>query len=277
MLDKWFKRLCIALPLCASGMLFAAPASSELTAEQIVQAAVQRAQWAGTSNPQRNYNYDKTSIVEELDGKGRVKSRKEKFLQFESGVGTLKELKVDGKPATLPEVKKQEAQTISDRQHIAPSKTTRRDDNWCQYLTGELISRYNFVLVGSEEIGGRAAYVLTFEPKNDHLPVKEMTDRLINRLAGKVWVDANQFEVAKAEIRLLDEVSLWGGLIAALRKFSFNVERTPVDKDVWMNQATKMELEGRKLFDTMRMRIKSESGNFRRPVAFNSHAKPIGS
>ncbi len=276
MSEDWLKRLCIVFCLCGAGTLFAAPASSELTAEQIVQAAIQRAQWAGT-NLQKNYNYDKTSIVEELDSKGNVKSRKEKVLQFESGVGTLKELKVNGKSATLPEVKKQEAQTTSDRQHIAPSKATRRDDNWCQYVNRELTSRYNFMLVGSEEIGGRAAYVLTFEPKSDHLPVKEMTDRLVNRLAGKVWVDAGQFEVAKAEVHLLDEVTLWGGLIAALKKFYFNVERTPVDDNVWMNQATKMELEGRKLFDTMRMRIKSESGNFRRPVAFDKHARQIRS
>src|SRR2546422_5277800 len=145
MLDYWLKRLCIVFSLCAGGMVFAAPASSELTAEQIVQAAIQRAQWAGTSNPQKSYNYDKTSIIEELDSKGHVKNRKEKLLQFESGVGTLKELKVNGKTATLPELKRQEAQTTSERQHIAPSNSARRDDNWGQYVTRELTSRYNFV------------------------------------------------------------------------------------------------------------------------------------
>ena len=277
MLEYWLKRLCIVVSLCATGIAFAAPSSGDLSADEIVQQAVKRAQWAGDSNPQKEYNYEKTSIIEELDGQGRVKSRKEKLLQFQAGVGTLKELKVNGKTATLPEVKKQEAQTTSDRQHLTQKNTARRDDNWCQYLTRELTARYNFSLVGQENIGSRAAYVLKFEPKSDHLPVKEITDRLINRLAGKIWIDAGQFEVAKAEIRLLDEVTMWGGVLGAMKKLYFNVERAPIDQNVWVNQATKVELEGRKLFDTMRMRIKSESGNFRKPVAFNCHATQIGS
>ena len=35
-----------------------------------------------------------------------------------------------------------------------------------------------------------------FEPISHNLPVRQIADRLINQIAGKVWVDAQEFEVA---------------------------------------------------------------------------------
>jgi hypothetical protein len=156
----------------------------------------------------------------------------------------------------------------ADREHVTKGPRTRRDDNWGEYLNKELTSRYRFELLGSEEVAGRAAYVLTFRPRSNKLPVKQMTDRLLNRLGGKVWVDAREFEVAKAEIDLLSEVTMWGGVLGAMKKFSFDVERTRVD-GVWFNRVSNFEMQGRKLLDGTRMRVRSETSNFRRNVAFN--------
>ena len=110
--------------------------------------------------------------------------------------------------------------------------------------------------------------MLTFRPRSNKLPVRKVTDRLLNRLGGKVWVDAREFEVAKAEIDLLGEVTMWGGVLGAMKKFSFDVERTRVD-GVWFNRVSNFEVQGRKLLDGTHMRVKSETSNFRRNVAFN--------
>jgi hypothetical protein len=267
MQNHWLKPIAVVLYVCACGMGAAAQraAPAELTAEQIVGRAVLRAQLVHTLNKQTNYSYQKTSTVEELDGKGKVKSRKEKLLEFESGLGTLKELKINGESLSDRELRKQEAQATADRQQVSKGHASRRDDNWGKYLTKELTGRFAFELVGEEKVAGRPAYVLSFEPKGDKLPVKQVTDRLVNRLAGKIWVDKGEFEIAKAEIGLLDEVTMWGGMLGALKKFAFDVERTRVD-DVWFNRVSNFEMEGRKLFDSTRVRIKSESGNFRKPA-----------
>lgn len=268
MLDHWLKFLAVALSLCAAG-----PASSEplkeisgLTADQIVQRALGRAQLVHRLNRNTNYSYQKTTVIEELDGKGRVTKTKEKLLQFQSGVGTLKEMKVNGKPASLPD-KKQEAQSVADRQQMTRGPGSKRDDNWGAYLNKELVARYHFELLGREDVAGRQSYVLKFQPR-DKLPVKQITDRLINRLGGKVWIDAREFEVAKAEIDLLGEVTMWGGMLGAMKKFSFDVERARVD-DVWFNRVSHFEMEGRKVFDSTRLRVKSESGNFHKTAEFH--------
>ena len=269
MLGLCSQRICIC-SLFASGALFAAPPEvpTGLTAEQIVNRAVNRAQWAQALKRHTNYAYQKATLVEELDGKGRLKSSKEKLLQFESGVGTLKEIKKNGKTLPLPAKAASESESGADRQHLAQGTPTRRDDNWGEYLNKELASRYSFDLVGHEDVAGRSAYVLKFQPRSDKLPVKQTTDRLLNRLAGKVWVDAREFEVAKAEINLLGEVTMWGGVLGAMKKFSFDVERTRVD-DVWFNRVTNFEMQGRKLLDGTRTRVKSETSNFRKSVALN--------
>ena len=261
---------CVCWLLAGTG-LFAAPAQfrAELTSEQIVQRALARAQWVQELKRQTNYCYQRTTVVEELDGKGGVKSSKEKLIQFESGVSTLKELKKNGKTVPLPAKREAEAEATADRQHITKNPRTRRDDNWTEYLNKELTARYTFKLVGREDVAGRPAYVLTFQPRNDKLPVKQITDRLLNRLGGKVWVDEGEFEVAKAEIDLLDEVTMWGGVLGAMKKFTFDIERTRVD-DVWFNRVSNFEMEGRKLLDGTRMRVKSEASNFRKTAAFNN-------
>jgi len=265
--EVWLKRLCVC-SLVAGTALFAAAADipAELTAEQIVQRTMARAQFAQKFNRQTNFTYQKTTMVEELDGKGQIKSSKEKVLEFERGVGTIKEMRKNGKPLALP-AKAETSEGAADREQVVKAPRNRRDDNWVEYLNKELIARYDFELVGREDVAGRDAYVMKFKPKSEDLPVKQITDRLINRLGGKVWVDAREFEVAKAEIGLLSEITMWGGVLGAMKKFSFDVERTRVE-GVWFNRVTNFEMEGRKLFDGTRMRVKSETSNFRPSGAF---------
>ena len=45
-----------------------------------------------------------------------------------------------------------------------------------------------------------------------------MVDRLLNRISGTVWIDVEEFEVARADIQLRSEVNLLGGVIGSLKK-----------------------------------------------------------
>jgi hypothetical protein len=108
---------------------------------------------------------------------------------------------------------------------------------------------------------GRKTYVLTFEPKND-LPVKKLADRFLNQIAGTVWIDAEDFEIARAEIHLKSEVTLWGGVIGTLRHCRFTLERTRLPDGVWFNSSSHGIFEGRKLLEPMLIRTHSESTNF---------------
>lgn len=67
-------------------------------------------------------------------------------------------------------------------------------------INHDLVQRFHFEVIGEELFRGRRSYVLTMEPKSRDLPVKQLQDNFFNKLGGKVWIDAADYEVAKAEI-----------------------------------------------------------------------------
>lgn len=235
-----------------------------LSAEQVVRKMLERGQGPQSANKQANYSYTKLSVTEEFNGKGQLKEKKEKLLQFESGYGRLSQLKLNGRALTGSEFRKQEQEALEARQHVTDSKNARRDDNWEKYINPELIAKYKYTMLGHEAVNGRVSYVIGFEPRSGDLPVNRLVDRLTNRLGGKVWIDEEDFEIARAQVALRGEVALWGGVLGNLRKCNFTVERTRVDDNVWFNTATNGEFEGRKLLEPTRIRTRSESSNFKK-------------
>jgi hypothetical protein len=264
-----FPRNCLTLALAfflSARLVHAAAPAGELTAEQIMKKTIERAKTTRAAKTQNNYSYTKVSVTEEFDGKGKLSEKKEKVLEFKQGYGQLSALKLNGRSITGAEFRKLDEAAIHARQEVTDSKSDRRDDNWEKYLTAELIAKYSFKLIGQEPINGRSAYVVGFEPASDNLPVDRLIDRLTNRLGGKIWIDEEDFEIARAQVALRSEVNLWRGVLGNLRKCNFTVERSRVDDQVWFDTLTNGEFEGRKLLDATHVRTRSESSNFRKAV-----------
>ena len=91
-----------------------------------------------------------------------------------------------------------------------------------------------------------------------------MTDRFLNHIAGTVWIDAEEFEIAKLELHLQGEVTLWDGLIGTLRRGSYTLERIRLPDGAWFNHSSHGAFEGRKLTEPLLIRTRSDSNNFRR-------------
>jgi hypothetical protein len=264
-----FPRNCLIVALLwllGMPLLSATATGDELTAEQIIKKTLDRAKAIRTANKQNGYSYTKMSVTEEFDNKGKVTDKKEKVLEFEAGYGRLSTLKLNGRAVTGAEFRKLDQAAIHARQEVTDSKSDRRDDNWEKYLTPELMAKYSFKLIGHDSINGRSAYVVGFEPASDNLPTERLIDRLTNRLGGKIWVDEEDFEIARAQVALRSEVNLWRGVLGNLRKCNFTVERSRVDDQVWFNTLTNGEFEGRKLLEPTHVRTRSESSNFRKIV-----------
>ncbi|HKQ38234.1 MAG TPA: hypothetical protein VJ063_09165, partial [Verrucomicrobiae bacterium] len=266
-------RIVVFLLVIGGGKLFAgveggagsgSARTNGITAEEIVRRMVARADEATNGSPRANYVYFKKSTTEKLNGKGNVEERKEKLIQITGGKGSVVQIKVNGKPLSAEELKKAEAEVQAEDQKMNDSRVARRSDNFERLLTGDLVSRYRFELVREELLNGRRSYVLNFRPAAGELPVREMSDRFINNLRGVIWVDAEEYEIAKADLALQSEVTLWGGILGALRKFDYKVERVRVDDGVWFNRLSRGEFAGRKFLDNVSLRTRSECTNFER-------------
>ena len=204
-------------------------------------------------------------MLEDLDTKGRVKDHKDKVfdVSVEGGLTFLKLIELNGQKLSAAELKKENEHEAAERQKLMDGKPAKKGDERENFLTLDLVQRFHFTLSGQQILNGRKAYVLVFEPK-PNLPVKNLTDRFVNQMAGTAWIDAEDFEIARAEIHLQGEVTLWGGLVGTLKHCRYTLERTRLADGTWFNQMSHGIFEGRKLLEPMMIRTRSEASDFHR-------------
>jgi hypothetical protein len=248
----------------AAGPAFAR-AETVLSGDDIVRQAVDRAEAPATSVARPDYTYTKHTVTDELDAKGHVKGRKEKLYEVlvESGLSYLKLLQVNGRQLSGEQLRKQQEREEAERQKMTDSQPGKKGDNRENFLTAELVERYHFTLLDKQTVNGRVAYRLAFEPKSG-LAVRRLTDRFLNQIAGTVWIDAEEFEIARAEIHLKSEVALWGGMVGTLKRCAFTLQRTRLPDGIWFNAVSHGFFEGRRLLEPMLIKTQSESTNFRK-------------
>jgi hypothetical protein len=237
--------------------------ASPTTANEIIREAVKRASSVRANTANIGYTYTKVNVTEELDGKGKVKQQKRRVFQvhFRSGETFVKLVEVDGHRPAEADLKVQ-AETQSST-HQLFGKSGSGEDGHGSLLTPEIVARFDFTLVGQTSINGRPAYQINFAPKESALPVRRMIDRLLDRISGTLWIDSDEYEVARADLSLGSEVDFLGGVLGCLRKIAYTMTRVRVADGIWLHSASFGDFEGRKLLESMWIKTKSECRDFR--------------
>lgn len=251
-------------------------AETALSADEIVQKAVARGQ-EDHQGTVPDFNYRKLTVTEELDGTGQVKERREKVydISYRDGLSHATLLQVNGHAPSEADLKQQADNEMSAGKLMGQSKPVK-GDNRENFLTPELVARFDFKIVGQTNLNGRMAYVISFAPKNPALPVHRMVDRLLNQLSGTLWIDSKEFEVARAEAYLRSEVNLLGGIVGSLKKLTFTLERTRVADGIWFSTMSVGDFQGRKLLDPTHIKTKSQSVHFRKVAMTGDGYKRVG-
>jgi hypothetical protein len=240
-----------------------ARAQTALTADTVVQKAVVRGQ-EDQQGTVPDFTYRKHTVTDELDSAGKVKEHQEKVyeISYRDGLSHATLLQVNGHLPSESDLKKQSDNEMSVRQ--ITGETKRKGDNRENFLTAELVARFDLQLIGETNLNGRATYEISFQPKNPQLPAHRIVDRLLNQISGTLWIDAEEFEVARADVSLRSEVNLLGGIIGSLKKLDYTLERTRVADGVWFSTLSSGDFQGRKLLDATHIKTKSQSVHFRR-------------
>lgn len=241
-------------------------AETALTADQVIEKAIARGQ-QDQQGSVPDFKYRKLTATEELDSTGKVKEHREKVyeISYRGGLSHATLLQVNGHLPTDEDLKQQSDNEVNLAKLLGQAKPAK-GDNRENFLTAELASRFDFKLLGRTNLNGRAAYEISFAPKAPALPVHRLVDRLLNQISGTLWIDAQEFEVARAEVSLRAEVNLLGGLVGSLKKLTYTLERTRVADGVWFSTLSVGDFQGRKLLDSTHIRTKSQSVHFRRVV-----------
>lgn len=253
--------ICLGLTGVARSELSASP---RLTAAEIIHRAVDRGQQVETRDNGSGYSYRKVSVIEELDAAGKVKERKEKVYEvsYRGGSSWARLLEVNGHPPCRTDMKEQTENETNARHVLGHSKEGQGNSEQ-NFLVPELVGRFDFTLVAQTNLNGRLAYQLDFRPKNPELPMRTIMDRLLNRLSGTIWIDAGEFELARAQLQLNSEVDLLWGVVGSLKRMTYTLIRARVGEGIWLNSYSNGNFEGRKLLDPMRVNLRTQNSNFR--------------
>lgn len=191
-----------------------------------------------------NYQYTRSRVWEYRNSQGVVISREEKrsVENKPERIAAHKALLAAGnKPAPPPPAVKD--QPISETHSNIRGKALKVKD----YSIANLMKRFQFTLVGQETLNGRPSFVVDFKPISQDLPVKQFADKFINKAAGRIWVDAEDYAIAQAQLHLTQQVNVLGGIVGSVWKFTYAFTRLRTPEGYWFARHMDWHLEGREV------------------------------
>jgi hypothetical protein len=268
---KIFRHIILALFLTgavafAEGAAATPPAPLPSVAE-ILRKVVARAKWVDQQGDHGQYSYDEVKVTEDLADDGTVKKKKEQIFHIAPIAGILyaRMTKTGGKPLTGKDLKAEDDLEKKFRSRLANPKTAAEEKRKNLQVNDELLSRYTFSLIGHDTIDGRDAYLIRFSPKSPSPPEKDMLDRFLNKMAGRVWVDSVDFEAARIEIELQETVDIWVGLVGSLKKLALTIEQRRMPDGLWVPAGSNGEIQSRKFLSSSRTRFREQPMEYKKP------------
>jgi hypothetical protein len=226
------------------------PAAALPSAQEIINRALKRADWSREQGYEDRLTGEHTSVKEDLDDEKSVKSREEILYRVYPLDGYLyyERVAVDGKPLSEQELKQRKDDFRKEVAASASGKEEKQDDDNDIKFNQDLISRYEAEVEGVENINGRPAYVLTFQPKQGKLPVRRRIDHALNSSRGKLWIDKEDFGVVRVWFELLRPVKLWAGILGKVGVATGDLEQTRLADGVWLPRDLSIYIKGRVVF-----------------------------
>jgi len=204
---------------------------------------------------QRDYTYLDREVEHKLDGKGQIKSTEVKTYEILEiyGEQVQRLIEKDDKPLAAKEAAKEEEKIqkiIDKRKNESDDARRKREEKEVKEredgrkFVREVADAYDFKLVGTEEVGGREAWVIDGEPRPGFEPhMKE--SKFLSKFHGRVWIDKGDLQLAKMDIEAIDTVSV-GWVLARIHKGTRVVlEQTRVNDEVWLPRHLTFKLDAR--------------------------------
>src|SRR5215467_14580388 len=195
-------------------------------------------------------NYTGRRSVEETqyDGSGKVgkvERREETFFYLDGEeISTL--VGKDGKPLSEEEqrkenerVQKRIAKHQEEKAHKEKKEEKAKEEGKEEKDSDEpgieiFLRACQFVNPRRERFRGQDVLVFDFEGNPEYKP-KKLAERVVQQLAGVVWVDEKAHDVARLEAYFVKDVRFGGGLLANLQKgTSFVFEQAFLNNEVWL-------------------------------------------
>jgi hypothetical protein len=272
------------------------------------------------------YTYTQTVTERELDQKGQMKVKgSETFeLTFHKGARIRRLVAKNGKPLSpkeeadaqkdvekrIREIEKKEAEKERKEREAAQKATKNSNANTNGYPDGDqpegdqpksdqederkdrpsiadVLRASKLVNPRRERFRSRDVIVFDFEPLPGYKPQKNY-EKLFGKMAGAIWIDPIDKQVARVEARLVEAYKIGGGVLASLKVgANFTLEQERVNQEIWLPTRAEINLGVRVLLvkgininhtitygDYKRFSVESEKEKLKDPSQSDKTHKP---
>jgi hypothetical protein len=197
-----------------------------------------------------NYTYHSSNITQDLDSSGKVTKTEstESEVFFINSHQIERTVKKDGKPLSDRDQQKEQERInklVDKAQRVPPGQSLEGHE---EHIS---ISRILDIMQVSnphrEVFRGRSTIVFDFAGKHD-AKTHGLAEDASKKIAGTIWVDEKDHQVARMEARFTDNFHVAGGLLANVQKgSSFYFDQAPVNGEIWFPANAEGHVEARVL------------------------------
>ena len=261
------------------------------------------------------YTYTETITKREFDSTGQMKVKESETFErtFYKGARIRRLVAKNGKPLSPKEeadalkdvekrirgIEKREAEKERKRRasgEAAQGATNNPDgdpgddpddERGQRRSIADVMRASRFVNPRRERFRSRDVIVFDFEPLPGYKPQKSY-EKLFGKMAGAIWVDPVDKQVARVEARLIEAYKIGGGMLASLKEgANLVLEQERVNQEIWLPTRAEINLGVRVLLvkglninqtviygDYKRFNVDSEKEKLKDPAQSDKTHKP---
>jgi hypothetical protein len=197
-----------------------------------------------------NYTYTTARTIETLDGNGKVTKTEieESEIFFVNGHAIERTIQRNGKPLDAHDAQKEQEhiQKLVEKAEKTPSGQPLEGHEEQVSIT-KLLEIMQVTHPRRESFRGRSTIVFDFAGKRD-AKTHGLAEDASKKIAGTLWVDEKDKQVARMEAHFTDNFHVAGGLLANIQKgSSFYFDQAPVNGEIWFPTGAEGQVAARVL------------------------------
>ncbi len=183
-----------------------------------------------------NYTFHRIRTEEDLDDKGAVvkTTSQEREVFFVNGRQIARLVKKDGKPLNAQEEKNEQARVTNMVKMAMKSDGKVRRGRGNISMISEILPMVKVASPRRISFHGRSTLVFDFTG-DPQAKAKDTNENVAKKMAGTIWFDEADRQVARMEVHLYDNFRMGGGFLASVKRGStIEVEQSPIGDGLWM-------------------------------------------
>ncbi len=142
--------------------------------------------------------------------------------------------------------------SIQQRRAETPAQREKRLADWHRKrehereFLREVPDAFDFRTVGEETLDGRRVHVIDATPRPGFKP-RTNDGKLLTKMKGRLWIDAETYEWAKAEAQTVDTISFGGFALRVGPGTRFSLQQARVNNEIWLPKQVTVTWQARLL------------------------------